>query len=98
LARSCWKLKFYTKHLFIKNKKFKKFKNKNVKKKLIIFNKSLPVLKTFIGISVNVYKGNFYRRLKISKYLIGYKFGEFVHTRKPFVYSLKKKKKNSLRR
>lgn len=66
--------------------------------KFFIFNKSQSVLKLFLGFYINIYKGNLYRRLIVNKYLIGYKFGQFTHTRKPYTYVLKKNVSNNLRR
>jgi len=63
-----------------------------------IFNKSLTVLKGFIGFNITVYKGNLFRRVYITRYLLGYKFGEFTNTKKPFNYPIVKKKKKNLRR
>lgn len=65
---------------------------------LYIFPKSLVILKNFIGFQVMVYKGNLFRRINISKYILGYKFGEFTHTRKPFNYPIVKKKNKNIRR
>jgi ribosomal protein S19 len=76
--------------------KILKLKNDRIlkKKKLFIFDKSLIILKPFLNLTVNIYKGYLFRRLIISKYLIGQKFGIFTHTRKPFIYPIKKKNKS----
>jgi len=55
------------------------------------FNKALVIVKPLRNISGLIYKGNLFRKLFFTKYLLGYKFGEFTHTRKPFKYPIKKK-------
>jgi len=71
----------------------KSFDKNKVTPNTHIFNKSLTILKGFLGLKIVVYKGNLFRKVYISKYLLGYKFGEFTHTRKPFNYPIVKKKK-----
>ena len=88
---------YFTRYTLTRILKMKKLKKINVFKKFFIFNKSNTILKSFIGTQFNVYKGNMYRKLIITKYLVGFKFGEFTHTTKPFTYPVKKKK-NKLRR
>ena len=69
-----------------------KYKNDSLGNKgVIIYNKSTTILSSFVDFYANIYKGNLYRRLKITKYIVGYKFGEFTHTRKPFTFPVKKK-------
>ena len=41
---------------------------------------------------VNIYKGNQFFRKKINKWMVGRKFGEFIVSRKPFYFPIKKKK------
>ena len=88
-----WKMnKFSTnsfkKILLIKVSKFPVLKGKNK----IIFSKYDLIIKNFYNINFLIYKGCFYRKLLINKFIIGYKFGEFSYTRKPFRYMLKSKK------
>lgn len=66
-----------------------KLDNKLLGKNKIIFKKSDIVLKTFVGVNFLIYKGCFYRNIKINKFIVNYKFGEFSYTRKPFRYMLK---------
>jgi len=91
MCKSIWKPLFFNKNLFIKVFRLKK---KNSKKKyFLIYNKTSTIVNTFVGVLVRIYKGNLYRKLFITKYIIGFKFGEFAYTRKPFLYPLKKKKR-----
>lgn len=59
----------------------------------IIFRKSTKIVTPFLTYTFLVFKGCFYRNICISKFLLGFKFGEFSYTRKPFRYMLKSKKK-----
>jgi len=70
----------------------------NSSKQFYVFSKSLSILTAFINYNVLIYKGNLFRKIVVNKYLVGYKFGEFTHTRKPFNYQIIKKKKKNLRR
>ncbi len=90
MARAKWKGLYYNNTIlkcaiFIKVKKPLKGKNK------VIFNKSLAIPKLFLGYKFNIYKGFFFRNFYISRFVLGYKFGEFSFTRKPFKYVLKSK-------
>lgn len=60
-------------------------------KNRVIFNKSVVIPKMFLGQKFNIYKGCFFRSIVITKYMLGYKIGEFAFTRKPFKYTLKLK-------
>jgi len=77
---------------------FRKFKVQSNNQYFYVFNKSTTIAGNFLGQNINIYKGNLFRKIFVSKYLIGYKFGEFTHTRKPFNYPIVKKKKKNLRR
>lgn len=66
--------------------------------KRVTDDRFLPVVSALAGVVVYIHKGNKYKRIRLSHLFIGYKFGEFSFTRKPFKYPIKKKKKNFLRR
>ena len=40
----------------------------------------------------NIYNGKDFIKIKILKDMIGYKFGEFINTRKRYIYKKQKKK------
>lgn len=61
-------------------------------KNKIIFKKSDRIIKNFINKDMLIYKGCFYRRINITKFILNYKYGEFAYTRKPFRYMIKSKK------
>ena len=95
MARSRWKLSFFSNFLWRKIIFFKKksiFKNK----RSIFYNRSSNIPSCFINNNFRIHKGNNFRRLLINVYNVGYKFGEFSFTRKPFHFPLKKmnKRKN----
>lgn len=82
----------------IKKDFFKKFLNIYLKKILplkykIIFDKSSTVSSFFVTQFFYIHNGNVFRRLHVTNFLVGCKFGTFVITKKPFKYLLKKKKR-----
>lgn len=62
-----------------------------VGKHRIVFKKVDFIVQNFLGRTLLIYKGCFYRKLCITKFLLNYRFGEFAYTRKPFKYLLKSK-------
>jgi ribosomal protein S19 len=58
-------------------------------KNRLIFDKSASIPKIFFGCKFSIYKGCFFRSILINSYILGYKFGEFSFTRKPFKYTIK---------
>lgn len=69
------------------------FKVRLIRKKqyIKIYNKNLTILPEYINRFVNVYNGKNFINLKINQKMIGYKFGEFIYTRKKHIYKKKKK-------
>jgi ribosomal protein S19 len=49
---------------------------------LRVFSRSSTILDQFVGLRFEVYNGKTFKTLKISKEMVGYKFGEFVFTKK----------------
>lgn len=93
MANINWKFNKYSKSIFkkallIKVSKFSELKGKNK----IVFLKSDLVIKSFYNKNFLVYKGCFYRKLLVNKFIFNYRFGEFSYTRKPFRFMLKSKK------
>lgn len=62
-----------------------------------IYNRSLPISSIYSQFRFLVHKGNAFRKLRFKHFLIGYKFGEFAFTRKPFYFPIKTKKKDKRR-
>lgn len=88
MARSVWKLNFFSKNCLKLN--FQK-KSHSASKKIIIFNKSNIVLNSYANDFVYIHKGLFFKKLFVSSKLIGKKFSSFVFTKKPFNYPVQVK-------
>lgn len=69
------------------------FKVNLLKKKqwIKIYNKNLTILPEYVEHFVNVYNGKNFISLKINDKMVGFKFGEFIYTRKKHIYKKKKK-------
>ena len=90
MGKSNWRLKYIAKSVL--SKIFKESVGKlSKKRKEIIFNKKSVIPLSLKDNIFFIHKGFKYRELKISNYHIGFKFGEFILTRKPHFF----KKKNS---
>ena len=90
MARSRWKLNYFSKSIWRKISIVKK--NKRLKKR-ITFDRSSNIPSCFIFRYFRVHKGRRGRSVYVNMFLIGKKFGEFSFTRKPFYYPAKKSKK-----
>jgi ribosomal protein S19 len=64
----------------------------------VFYDRASTIPSCFVGLVVAVHKGHKRRRLLIHKYNVGYKFGEFSFTRKPFFFPFRKKKGKRCRR
>lgn len=91
MANKLWKLNMASSTLF-KKALILKITNKLEGRNKIIFKKSDIITKNFNNTTFLVYKGCFYRKLYVNKFIHSYRFGEFAFTRKPFRYMLKSKK------
>ena len=52
------------------------------RKKILIWARNIMIPSHLIGLDVYVYNGNEFKRLFISREKVGFKFGEFIFTRK----------------
>lgn len=96
MARSRWKLKYFSISVWRKILGLKK--NKKVKRR-IFYDRSSNIPDCFFAYLIRIHKGKKFRKLLIETDNIGKKFGEFSFTRKPFYFPNKKsKKKNILNR
>jgi ribosomal protein S19 len=68
------------------------FKVNLLKKKqwMKITNKNLTILPEYSNHSVSVYNGKIFINLEINDKMLGFKFGEFINTRKKHIYKKKK--------
>ena len=67
--------------------------NELIFKKHKVWSRSFVIPKTFVGLSFQVHNGSKFVLLKITEKIVGYRFGEFVPTRKVTVHKEAKKKK-----
>jgi len=99
MARSRWKLSYFSKNIW---RKIVFYKNIGVLRKRwkIFFDRSSTIPRCFSSHKIRIHKGKYSRKLLIHMYNVGFKFGEFSFTRKPFHFPLKKmkKRKNSFTR
>lgn len=67
------------------------FKINLLKKKnwIKIYNKSLIILPEYVNHFISVYNGKFFINLKINEKMVGFKFGEFIYTRKKHKFKKK---------
>ena len=78
MSRSKYKGPFFKVNLIKKNQWLK------------IYNKNLTILPEYKNQFVNVYNGKNFVNIKISENMVGFKFGEFINTRKKHIYKKKK--------
>lgn len=74
---------------YIKYNLLVNLKQKKKNKQTLIQNKSLKILPQYVNQFIKVYNGKNIVTLKIHKKMVGYKFGEFLYTRKKFLYKKK---------
>nr|YP_010394683.1 ribosomal protein S19 [Phytophthora quercina]DAZ89120.1 TPA_asm: ribosomal protein S19 [Phytophthora quercina] len=79
MSRSKYKGPFFKVNLLKKKKQWMKINNKN-----------LTILPEYVNHSVSVYNGKIFINLEINDKMIGFKFGEFINTRKKHIYKKKK--------
>jgi len=80
LSNSFWRLLLNKKNTLKKNKK-------------LLFSKASVIPFSFKNKEFLIYKGNIAKTLIVNKFMINFKFGEFIFTRKPFYFPLKESKK-----
>ena len=67
--------------------------NELIFKKHKVWCRSFVIPKSFVGLSFQVHNGSKFVLLKITEKIVGYRFGEFVPTRKVTIHKEAKKKK-----
>ena len=55
-------------------------------------SKDFTILPKFVGFNIQIYNGKTFISLKIIDQMVGHKLGEFVPTRKQFMFKKNKKK------
>ena len=79
MPRSIWKNPFLKPFIF---KKLYFLKQKNMK--IILKSKNFLIFPIFIGVHFLIYNGINFINCKVNEFMIGYKIGEFVITKKYF--------------
>lgn len=92
MARSRWKLKYFSKSIWRKIVSLKK--NKRIRKR-ITFERSSSIPSCYKNRLCRIHKGRRGRSLLINFLMVGKKFGEFSYTRKPYHFPSKKNKKKN---
>lgn len=96
MARSKWKLNFFSKNCIKYG--FQKKINNSIKK-IIIFNKNNIIFNFYLNSTVFIHKGLFFKKLSVSKKHLGLKFSSFSFTKKPFNFpQINKSSANCVRR
>ena len=91
MARSKWKFISFSRFIW-KNIIRKKLKNKKPKISFI-YKRNSVIPKCLSNFSTRVHKGNIFAKVFTLDYAVGYKFGEFSFTRKPYHFPKKKSRK-----
>lgn len=58
-----------------------------------VYSNSVNVPKIFINTKILVYNGRYWNKKFINRYMVGFKVGEFIWTRKIAIFKNKQKKK-----
>jgi len=82
MSRSTWKLNYLPKSIS---------KQINKKKLITVWTRDALIPSFLLNRLVKIYNGKEYKTIKITQEKIGFKFGEFSNTRKPYIYKGKKK-------
>jgi ribosomal protein S19 len=93
MGRSNWRLNFISKSIISRLLKFEVDLDVNIRDAAIIKKTSI-IPKKLYKTTTFILKGLNYRILKINRYNIGWRFGEFVLTRKPNIYPKKNKERS----
>lgn len=65
------------------------------KKEIYIYDRSTTISPLYIGLRVHIYSGRKFYRKYVNKWMVGFKFGEFVWNRKLAMYKAKQLRKKS---
>ena len=88
MSRSIWKGPFSESYIF---KEIYLAKKSNLKQKIILLrSKNSIIFPLFVGNIFSVYNGHKFVNIVVNKDMVGYKFGEFITTRKKAMHNNKK--------
>ncbi len=88
MSRAKWKGPFITNDLLLMCKKAKFLKKYEIYTKL----RNSTIIPFLVDLTINVYNGKNFSKIKITEKMIGHKLGEFAPTRKKFSFKKKKSK------
>lgn len=88
MSRAKWKGPFISNDLLLECKKAKSLK----KYEIYTTSRSSTITPFLVDLTINVYNGKSFSKIKIVETMIGHKLGEFSPTRKNFSFKKKKSK------
>jgi len=88
MARSKWKLSFFSISIWRRIIMLKK--KKYLRREQLFYDRSSTIPECFSFYAIKIHKGRRFRKLRISRYNVGFKLGEFSYPRKPYHFPLKK--------
>ena len=88
MSRSKWKGPYIDHRLLSKI-----LNQKNTNEAIFTKSRNSVILPNCVGVNVKIYNGKSFYSFKVTKSMIGYKFGEFSPTRKQFSFKKSKKGK-----
>ena len=77
-------------NLFLKKKIYNILKQTYSKKIIKIWSRNSKITKEFLGFKCAIHNGKIFKKVLITKDMLGFKFGEFALTRIPGTYKKKK--------
>jgi len=60
--------------------------------------KNFSILPSFVGLDLFMYNGKNFIKFNIKEYMVGFKFGDFIASKKTPIYFNKKKKKKKVKK
>jgi small subunit ribosomal protein S19 len=81
MSRSLWKGPFISGKILKKVIEVKKMEKKNYKP-IRVYSRNFIIFPSFVGLFFEIYNGLKFITIEIKENMIGFKFGEFVFTRK----------------
>ncbi len=88
MSRAKWKGPFIPNSLLLECKKAKSLNKYEIYTK----SRSSTIIPFLVDLTINIYNGKSFSKIKITETMIGHKLGEFAPTRKKFSFKKKKSK------
>jgi len=87
MSRAKWKGPYISSNTGI-TQTSQKFKEQ-IKNPIKTADRTSKIIPKFVGLTFKIYNGKTFLNLKVTEDMVGYKFGEFVPTRKKFNFKKK---------